>query len=151
MSRKSARELALRMLYGADVSGAAPEESMALIDADHFTDLSGEDALYKELPSEAEKRFISALLHGVSDHREELDGFIGTYAIGWSVSRISVVTLCILRLSMYEILYMDDADVPVASSINEAVELARRYDSEEAAKFVNGILGSFVRTEKQPV
>ena len=150
MSRKSARELALRLLYGADVSGSTPEETLSTINADAFGSLRQEDELYEKLPREGDRRYISAVLHGVANHREELDQFIGTYSIGWSVNRISVVTGCILRLAMYEILYMDDTDVPDASSINEAVELARRYDSEEAAKFVNGILGSFVRTEKHP-
>ena len=148
MSRISARELALRQLYAIDVSGCTPDDALAGFNSERFTSLRPEDPLYASLPDEKELTYISALLYGVCDHLKELDGFISLYAIGWSIARIARVTVSILRLAMFEILYMDDKDVPDASSINEAVELARRYDSEEAARFVNGILGNFVRTEK---
>ena len=149
MSRKSARELALRLLYAADLNDASPEEVLGEINADAFTSLRAEDELSSALPSPSERVYISAILHGVADHRAELDAAIDRYAIGWPLGRISRVAVSILRLCMFEILYMDDADVPDAAAINEAVELARGYDSEEAAKFINGILGSFVRAEKK--
>ena len=149
MSRKSARELALRLLYASSVSGSSPEDALSELNTENFTSLRQEDTLYEKLPTPAEQVYIGTLLHGIASHRTELDGFIETYSIGWSVGRISPVTACVLRLAMFEILYMDDTDVPDASAINEAVELARSYDSEEASKFVNGILGNFERTEKQ--
>ena len=86
---------------------------------------------------------------GFSDQTaEELDGYISKYAIGWSFSRISRMTAAVMRVAMYEILYMPD--IPAAAAINEAVELARRYDAPEAASFANGILGAFVRGELPP-
>ena len=87
-------------------------------------------------------------MKGVYDHGAELDGYISKYAIGWSFSRISRMTAAVMRVAMYEILYMPD--IPAAAAINEAVELARRYDAPEAASFANGILGAFVRGELPP-
>ena len=84
-------------------------------------------------------------MKGVYEHGVELDGYISKYAIGWSFARISRMAAAIMRVAMYEILYMPD--IPASAAINEAVELAKRYDSPEAASFVNGILGSYVRKE----
>ena len=72
-----------------------------------------------------------------------MDGYIAKYAINWSISRISKVARAILQVAMYEALYVQD--VPVSAAINEAVELARKYEDEDVVAFVNGILGSFAR------
>jgi N utilization substance protein B len=74
----------------------------------------------------------------------ELNEYIDRYAVGWSVGRMSRLTRCILRLCMYEMLYMD---IPVGASVNEGLELAKKYDSDEAASFINGVLGGFVAGE----
>ena len=74
-----------------------------------------------------------------------LDAYIEKYAKGWRFERISLVASAIMRLAMYEIMYMPD--IPHGVAINEAVELTRKYDEPETAKFVNGILGSFLRQE----
>lgn len=148
MSRKTARELALRLLYATDVTGYSstiPYEEQ--LSAANFTTLKEEDSLYHSVPSDDERLYIEKLLTGVREHQTELDMFIQQYAIGWQFGRISRISICILRISMYEILYMED--VPNASSINEAVEFAKNYESPEAGSFVNGILGSFVRKESK--
>ena len=67
------------------------------------------------------------------------------YAKGWRFERISLVAAAIMRVAMYEIMYMPD--IPHGAAINEAVELTKRYDEPETVKFVNGILGSFLREE----
>ena len=82
---------------------------------------------------------------GVAEHAAELDADIEKYAQGWRFDRISLVAAAIMRVAMYEILYM--ADIPQGAAISEAVEIAKRYETPEVAKFVNGILGSFVRGE----
>ena len=82
---------------------------------------------------------------GVSQHAAELDTYIEKYAQGWRFDRISLVASAIMRLAMFEIMYMPD--IPNGAAVNEAVELAKKYDDPETAKFVNGILGSFVREE----
>ena len=78
------------------------------------------------------------------EHLYELDDYIEKYSKGWNIARISRISKCILRLSMYEVLYMG---IPVGASVNEALELAKQYDSEEAAGFINGIMGAFVEKE----
>ena len=85
------------------------------------------------------------MVQGIADHGYELDQYIERYAVGWKFARIPLVASAIMRLAMYEILYMPD--IPNGASINEAVELTRKYETEDVARFVNGILGSFVRAE----
>ena len=95
-----------------------------------------------------DREYIERLVQGVYHHGAELDGYITKYAIGWNFSRIPRVVTAILRVCMYEILYMQD--IPNAAAINEAVEMTKHYEEQELAAFVNGILGSFVRTENLP-
>ena len=87
-------------------------------------------------------------MRGAFQHGAELDGYIEKYAVGWKFSRIGRVAAAIMRVAMYEILYMPD--VPNAAAINDAVEIAKGYEGEETVKFINGILGSFVRGENIP-
>ena len=84
-------------------------------------------------------------MRGVADHAPELDGYIAKYSKGWSFARIPLVASAIMRVAMYEILYMPD--IPHGASINEAVEIAKKYETPETVKFINGILGTFVRRE----
>lgn len=87
--------------------------------------------------------YAQALVGGILDKKDELDADISRFLKqGWSVSRISKSSLAILRLAIYEIKYIES--VPDSVSINEAVELAKKYTIDES-KFVNGILGSYVR------
>ena len=75
---------------------------------------------------------------------EELNDQIRKFAIGWDISRISRLTRCILQLAIFEILYVED--VPTGVAVSEAVRLAKKYDGDDTGSFVNGILGSFVRS-----
>ena len=84
------------------------------------------------------------LLESVNE--ENIASLEADYAVGWNVARISRISKCILRLSRYEVLYMG---IPVGASVNEALELAKQYDSPEAAGFINGIMGAFVKQEVQ--
>ena len=90
--------------------------------------------------------FVEELAGGVLDKIEELDEIIDRYSVDWKSSRISRVSLSILRISLYELKYMRES-VPVGVSINEAVAMAKKFATEEDASFTNGILGSFVRAE----
>lgn len=76
---------------------------------------------------------------------EEIDAKIQEFAVGWTLSRITKVSLSILRIAVCEILYM--SDIPVGVSINEAVELAKQYAGKEDSAFINGVLGSISRAE----
>lgn len=81
---------------------------------------------------------------GVRDHQDEIDARIGeNLKAGWKISRISKVSLALLRLAVYEILYLDD--IPVSVSINEAVELSKKYTVKDDTAFINGVLGSVAK------
>ena len=96
-------------------------------------------------PNAKQADYIRRLVKGVNEHAAELDGYIAKYAKGWSFARIPLVASAIMRVSMYEMLYMPD--IPNGAAINEAVEIAKKYETPETVKFINGILGSFVRQE----
>ena len=86
---------------------------------------------------------VIRIVTGVQQHVQELDAVISEHLTKWSISRLSKVVLAILRLAVYEILFEDAIEPPIA--INEAVELAKTYASQEDAAFINGVLGGFVR------
>jgi N utilization substance protein B len=113
------------------------EEKFALIGA--------EEPLYAEFPDAAQEQYIRTLVSGVFDHCPELDDYISRYSVGWSFARIPRVAAAIMRVAMYEVLYMPE--VPNAAAIDAAVEIAKGYESEQVVSFINGILGTFVRTE----
>lgn len=142
MTRTNARQLALQLSFAVNAgSDIGPD---TFFDEDYFRALPAEDALFTELPGETERAYISDLVTGVRDHREELDSLIEQFSHGWKLSRISRTALAVLRVALYEILYMPD--IPAAASINEAVELAKGYDEPETVRFINGILGAFMRS-----
>jgi len=95
--------------------------------------------------NEETKAFAERLVQGVLDHKNELDRLIGKYATNWKVSRMQVVDRNILRMGAYELLWLDE--VPAKVTVNEAIELAKDFGDEEAAKFVNGILDKVLASE----
>ena len=111
-----------------------------------FAALAEEDPLYSELPNAKQADYIRRLVRGVADHAAELDGYIAKYAKGWNFARIPLVASAIMRVAMYEVLYMPE--IPDSAAINEAVEIAKKYETPETVKFINGILGSFSRQER---
>lgn len=115
-------------------------------DREYYAALSTESEVYTERPNLKQRDYIRAVLTGVSAHREELDGFISRFAVGWDISRISRLAKCIMRVAMFESLYVDD--VPTGVAMNEAVKLARKYEDDNVVPFINGILGSFSRREE---
>lgn len=88
----------------------------------------------------AEDAYIHDTYFGVCEHREEIDELINRHAKGWKTNRISRVSRSVLRLCTYELLYCKD--IPASVSINEAIELSKKYDQEQARAFVNGVLNS---------
>ena len=111
----------------------------------YFESLAPEYEVYGELPGPTQRAYIRRLVQGISVHGYELDQYIEKYAKGWRFERIPLVAGAIMRLAMYEILYMPE--IPNGAAINEAVEIAKGYLDDEVVKFINGILGSFVRSE----
>ena len=88
--------------------------------------------------------YIDRVVAGVSNRVEELNATISRFAIGWDVSRISRLTRGIMQLAIFEIQFVED--VPAGVAVSEAVRLAKKYDGDDTGAFVNGILGSFVRS-----
>lgn len=94
----------------------------------------------EENETKGQKEYIEKVVRGCVENIDEIDRTIDEYSKGWKVDRISSVSLAALRLGTFELLYADD--IPAAVSVNEAVALAKEFEGEEAAPFVNGILGS---------
>ena len=119
-TRRQARELALSLLYEADTKEVAPRSVLA------------------DFPIDPDP-FAADLIAGVDEHQVEIDDLIRRFAKDWTIERMPVVDRNLLRIGVYELLQRPD--VPTAAVISEAVELARRYSTEESGRFVNGMLG----------
>ncbi len=91
--------------------------------------------------------YIKKSVENVFENKEEADTLIEKYLKNWKIQRLSAVTVSILRISVCEILYNDD--VPESITINEAVELAKEFDSDDMPSFINGVLGNIFRNEKK--
>ena len=146
MTRTAAREIAVHFVFELGFTDQTAEELLVeALNRKTFAAIGEEEPLYAEFPNETQREYISKLVKGVYEHAPELDEYISKYAIGWKFSRMNRVAIAIMRVAMYEVLYMQD--IPNAAAINEAVELIKHYEEPEVASFVNGILGSFVRGE----
>ena len=133
----------MNVLYQVDATGVPFDE--ALETALEFSDVSGLESKGSQRASEA-RDYAKLLAVGVRENREELDGFIAKLAEGWTLDRQPAVDRNILRLAIYEIKYMDS--VPPIVAVDEAVELAKIYSTEESGRFLNGILGALARQRK---
>ena len=142
MTRNTAREIAAHLSYELSFTEELLQERLT---SEAFAELAEEDSLYTEAPNAKQVAYITRLVTGVNEHAAELDGYIAKYAKNWKFSRIPLVASAIMRVAMYEILYMQD--IPNGAAINEAVEIAKKYETPETVKFINGILGSFAREE----
>ena len=146
MIRNTAREIAVHLGYELSCTDKTPQELLdERLSGEYFETLRSEDDIYEKLPGKAQEEYIRSIVTGVAEHAPELDGYIAKYAKGWSFDRIPLVASAIMRVAMYEVLYR--SDIPNGVAINEAVEIAKKYETPETVKFINGILGSFVRGE----
>ena len=147
MTRSSAREIAVHLIYAVQCTG----EDVQTVLTDRFEEsyyalLTNENEVYADKPGPKQKRYIAEAVEGVCARREELDGYIAQYSIGWNLNRISRLARAIMELAMYEALYVED--VPMNVAIHEAVKLAQKYEEPETVAFVNGILGAFSRDRR---
>lgn len=146
ITRTVAREIAVHYAFELGFSNLTAQELLEQeLTQERFGEIAEIDPLYAEFPDEKQSAYIRKLVEGVGEHGYELDEYISKYAIGWKFQRIPRIAAAIMRVAMYEVLYMPE--VPASAAINEAVELAKKYDEPKVASFVNGILGSFVRKE----
>lgn len=144
MTRSNAREIAVHLVYGLHYTDAAASDVVnARMDEEYYACLQEVDEVYAERPNRKQLEYIRALCDGVQEKIEELDAYIQKFAVNWNLNRISKISRSIMEVAMYEILYI--SDVPTGVAINEAVELCKKYEEEETASFVNGILGKFAK------
>lgn len=136
----------MHLIYEMEYHEELPEELIQAVFSEHYYPRLAEEAdLYQEKPNAKQMQYIENCVRGVYVKKQEIDTVIETYAVGWKIGRISKVSLAVLRLAIYEILYVEDA--PTGAVINEAVEIARRYEEEDKVSFINGILGTFARAQ----
>ena len=131
MSRKTAREIAMKMAYG-KFFGCDD-------DYDTVLEISGVDAAAE--PQDIE--FADYLVKGIAENEQEIDKLISDASNGWSLERMPKVDLSILRIAVYELVF--DKQAPQKVVINEAVRIATRYGGDDSPKFINGVLGNIAR------
>lgn len=132
MGRRASREAAMKLLYQLEIqkNDRSEQIDMALED-ESFTDI--------------DRKYIRSTVDGVNENITLIDSIIEKKSMGWKISRLSKIDLSVLRIGIYEILYCDD--IPFSVSINEAVELAKKYSNEDAGAFVNGLLAKVSKTD----
>lgn len=146
--RTRAREFALQVLYQMDMTHADVSEMLEDFWKDR-TDLILSDKEKETIELDKKdpevRKYAETLVHGTLEKLEAIDKTIERFAENWEIKRMAYVDRNILRLSTYEMIYLDE--IPVKVAINEAVELAKRYGEADSSKFVNGILDKIAKTE----
>lgn len=126
MGRRASREIAMKLLYQLEIQKEDREDQIQTV-------------LEENSLTQNDKKYIVDVINGVFTNLLYIDELIDKYSKGWKISRISKVDLSILRLSIFEIHFKED--IPLSVSVNEAVELGKKYSSDEAGAYINGILG----------
>jgi N utilization substance protein B len=126
MKRRRAREYALQLLFQLDVTGGELTDELL---RDFWKNIKEDDD---------DKEFADSLIRGTREHIAEIDKIIKKSAEHWSIDRMAIIDRNIIRCAAYELLYR--ADIPPSVTINEALEISKKYSSEDSASFVNGIL-----------
>lgn len=130
MKRRAAREIALKILFAHDLGKADPLLTLEQICEEQALGNQG-------------KEFVLSIVQGVVAKRDEIDETIRKYTLDWDLDRMAAVDRNLLRIALYEMLYSDST--PKVVAVNEAVELAKIYGSEDSFRFVNGILGNAIK------
>ena len=133
MIRRIAREVALQSLFQIDFNSCEAEVAVDAALTEH-----------EEENAPKARDYALLLVQGVLDNKEAIDARLGEYAIDWTVERMSATDRNILRVAVYEMLFAEQA-VACGIAINEAVEVAKAYGTEESPRFVNGVLGKLAK------
>lgn len=128
---KRSREIAMEIVYQSTINDKDPVDLVA----DYFEEYGESE--------EADRAYVMRVVGGVMEKREELDALIEANLVKWKLSRVSKINLSILRVALYEIKHEDS--IPNNVSINEAVEISKKYSDEQSAAFINGILDKIVK------
>lgn len=130
--RRAAREAALKILFQFDFNSAPVTELMKAYWGEHNV-------------SSRTKKFAEALIWGVLEHKDEIDSLIIESAENWRLDRMNAVDRNVIRLAVFELLYLPD--IPPQVSIDEAIELGKKFGTEDSGAFINGILDRIARTK----
>ena len=131
MTRKQAREEAFILIFEKELNDSSLDEILDLAEQ------------VREIKPD---QYVKNVFFGVFENLEKIDGIISKNAVGWSINRITKTSLAVLRLAIYEIEFVEDISVSV--SINEAVELTKKYSTKEDSSFVNGILSTVAKAKE---
>ena len=123
--RRRSREFALQVLYQLEITKQGALQAMVQL-RENFS------------PEEGEDEFAKRIVLGVTEHRQEIDRLIEERSENWRLDRMTIIDRNILRIAIFELLYCDD--IPPKVTLNEAIDLGKRYGSEESGSFINGIL-----------
>ncbi|UUZ79559.1 transcription antitermination factor NusB [Paenibacillus sp. P26] len=140
MRRRLARELALQSLYQVEMNEVTLSDAIAHVVEEANND--DEAQLTKE-KDRISPQYVTELAEGTLQHKQQIDHLLADYLKGWQMDRLSRVDREILRLATYEMLYKDD--VPPKVVVNEAIEMAKHFGTDESGKFVNGVLGKMLK------
>lgn len=131
MGRKQAREGTMQILFQMESTGDFSDDALNVF-LNNFK--------YDEM----EKKYIYDAISSIKNNLYTIDNHIKDNLEGWSIYRLAKIDLAALRIAIYEILYRDD--IPVEVSINEAIEIVKKYSNMDSFRFINGVLGGFVRS-----
>jgi len=130
--RRKAREFALQILFQIDITDKMGGENFSAPMELFWATTQCKEEI---------KDFSQAVVRGTLKHLDQIDGYIKKFAVNWDMSRMPAVDRNILRLAIYEMLFKED--IPLKVTINEAIELAKSYGTEDSARFINGLLDNF--------
>jgi N utilization substance protein B len=152
-TRRAARELALDVLYESEIRGLLPVEALedrereGWVIATSSDDRAVSSVATSDAPNPEVIEYARSLVGGVQTHQADIDRLITTYADHWAIDRMPVIDRNLVRIALFELFWGND--VPVAVAINEAVELAKAFSTEDSGRFVNGLLGRIVEQEQE--
>jgi transcription antitermination protein NusB len=137
-NRREARELALQALFAFDMEKAMPNQDLKNLD---IFCANNEDKLTKSV-----KPFFLELVKGVNENYSQIDAFLNKYSKNWKISRMPVVDRNIMRIATFE--FLKHSDIPCSVTINEAVEIGKKYGTKDSGPFINGVLDRIKTKEK---
>lgn len=139
MKRRVAREIVVQSLYQMEMNLVESEEAISTLLEEASEENETERVIKDELKL---KEYVLELVNGTWNNKVAIDELLGHYLVGWQISRLSRVDRQVLRLATYEMVYQED--VPAKVVVNEAIDLAKHFGTEDSGKFVNGVLGKMI-------
>jgi transcription antitermination protein NusB len=143
MSRKKAREAAVMLLYHWDMMNYNDENVATTLGETIRSNGTDDDDILKMTLTQDDDTYISTILEGIKTNLATIDSVVEAEAVGWKLGRLPKVDLAILRLGVCELMYRQD--IPGAVTINECVDLAKHYSTENSGAFVNGVLSTILK------